>query len=282
MSVDWIIFSRDRACQLDALLRSQRRASHLTRSLTVLYRSSSDEHERAYRLCERRYGSLVLFEREQHDRQGFEPQLHRWLRSAGPTVGFLCDDDLWWRTPPAFTSLRLPFSTRLGGNCVVQHPTGGRPQKVPAQLQLQADGVGGWQWLGCEGDFGYPFSLDGDIRDRDQTRRLLERFGFSDPTTLEAGAATSAVEEPGLVGDWLYAGRTSSLVGVPQNRVTVNSHNPVMAGGRSPAELARLYLAGARIHPARTIAAYGEPEAAHCEIPYLLTADRVMAGLQSV
>lgn len=146
--VDCLIFSKDRAAQLDLLLRSiETYAPKLYGSLTVLWDASAPEYERGYRRLiadKRRVG--VSFWRE----YDFEKQVRHWLSagSLGDLVSFLVDDDVFYRD----TS-----STHV---------------------------VGSYSFRG--GDYRYPFSLDGVVYRRRWIVDLLSGLAFTNPTRLEA------------------------------------------------------------------------------------------------
>jgi hypothetical protein len=106
--VDCLIFSRDRAPQLDLLLRSiDRHAAGVYGTVSVLWTCSTLEHARGY-------ASLELGRRDVAWRRedGFEADVRSWLGQAGPAVSFLVDDDVFYRDAPA--PARLPWSYRGG------------------------------------------------------------------------------------------------------------------------------------------------------------------------
>lgn len=108
--IDALIFSKNRAAQLDLLLRSIRRhAQGLYRSLTVLYTGSSGDYLRGYQQCfaEHVEAKFVL----EYD---FESQVRFWLSLYGDDVpvSFLVDDDVFYRDAPVLPG--LPCSLRGG------------------------------------------------------------------------------------------------------------------------------------------------------------------------
>jgi hypothetical protein len=151
--IDALVFSRDRACQLDLLLRSIGRfANSLYESVSVLYRGSSRDFMRGYALCFSEHAG-VRFQLE----GDFQRDVHEWLGRAGPTVSFLCDDDVFYRE--AVQPPRLPWSYRGG-------------------------------------DFDYLFSLDGNVYSRLDVQVLLHGLRFRNPTELEHQGHLSAARLP--------------------------------------------------------------------------------------
>ena len=196
--IDALIFSKDRACQLDLLLRSiDRYARNIYGSLSVLYTASSAEFMRGYGLCfaEHAGAKFVL----EHD---FEAQVRKWLTLCDGAVSFLVDDDVFYRdaTPPH----ELPWSYRGG-------------------------------------DYDYPFSVDGNVYERDDAILAIHDVTFRDPTQMEAGAHALSARLPFRK---LHHG-CPCLVGVPANRVSASSNMPHM--DVDPRGLNERYLAGERL-----------------------------------
>lgn len=110
MEIDCLIFSRDRACQLDLLLRSiDFYAGERFASITVLYRASTLEYLAGYeRLLRDRLDVIFPLETD------FERQVFAWLTNphGADRICFLCDDDLFYR--PASEPRAVPWSWRGG------------------------------------------------------------------------------------------------------------------------------------------------------------------------
>lgn len=107
-SVDCLIFSKDRGCQLDLLLRSiDRYARDVYSTLTVLWAASSREFGRGYQVCFAEHARAKFIAEDR-----FEDQVRHWLRIAGERVSFLCDDDVFYAD--AAVGEPLPWSFRGG------------------------------------------------------------------------------------------------------------------------------------------------------------------------
>ena len=106
--IDALVFSKDRACQLDLLLRSiDRHAAEMYSSLTVLWRASSREFARGYAIAFSEHaGAKFILETD------FEAQVRHWLHLSDEVVSFLVDDDVFYRD--ALEPKRLPWSFRGG------------------------------------------------------------------------------------------------------------------------------------------------------------------------
>jgi hypothetical protein len=185
------IFSKNRAFQLEAALRSFRshaRDAEAAR-LVVLYRATDDRHARQYALLASTHPD-VTFVAEQSFRRDL-------LSAIGSSrmVLFLVDDILVTRpfslgvAAEALTERprALGFSLRLGlntTNCYMLD----RPQALPAFETLDG-GVLQYDWRGAEHDFGYPLELSSSLYRTGDLVPVLGSFDFRNPNRLEAELA---------------------------------------------------------------------------------------------
>jgi hypothetical protein len=184
--VDALIFSKDRACQLDLLLRSiDRYAPGLYSSLTVLWAWSATPFAEAYQTVMKEHQGVV-FQTERDFRDDVDTWLglrDRWTRP----VSFLVDDDVFYRDCDLSSYPVLPVSLRGG-------------------------------------DYDYPFSVDGNIYRRDQLIELLRDTPYVDPSTLEMAGDMNARERWRFATN--HPVEPPCLVGVPWNRVSSHSGMP--------------------------------------------------------
>lgn len=242
-----IIFSRDRAAQLDLLLTSLERNAE-PEPTAIIYRATTAEYSNAYEKVwreHRPYGYVLLPEWTGN----FERLVRKELDVAGEFTTFLCDDDVLYRDatdpfwkvamgqPPGNSDI-LCFSLRLGANTTTCYPT-----NIESDREFQTV----WNWCGLPPDWGYPGSLDGHVFRTDDLQRILRGKRFGNPTHLElalvAGCNALAEERP-LMACYPH----SVLVGVPLNRVSAQSG--VRHGGKlmySPEVLNRAFLDGMRL-----------------------------------
>lgn len=219
-----LVFSKDRAMQLDLLLSSlERNGRGLFGRTYVLYRATNEDHEEGYRICA-----------EEHHLVKFVPdgvtsfQLLATLISEADFGCFFTDDSVLYRQIESWTpqdSLQgevLCFSLRLGRNTTWCYPHA-RPQSLP-EFEARKKALV-WDWTVADGDFGYPASVDGHIF----------RGGMLRPSLHDCPPDAS----PNQVEDHLVQtiGRfhrrhrlmssyeQSCLVGLPLNAVTTTHHN---------------------------------------------------------
>jgi hypothetical protein len=237
--VTCVAFSKDRAMQLDACLRSIERLAPYSGPIVVVYKATMTEFDDAYRLL------------DLNDRFRLVPQSADFRRDVIDAVDpaseytvFHTDDDVFFRKPAATPMVPdefAAFSLRLGKNTTYCYPLG-RTQPVPSTAE--SGPIIAWDWTRAKDDFSYPMSLDGHVF---RTRRLLQilaRTQFANPNELEEELHYRRY----LVPPNMLAFRESCLVSIPLNVVSSTHRN--RAGEdpeRSPWALNRRFLSGERI-----------------------------------
>lgn len=297
-----IVFSRDRAMQLDALLSSllQHCGDASLLDLHVLFAASSTRMGRQYAVLEDHWRSLLpvrfhsegrfrndllsilgLRSAESSSRRGLLGCLSRIPPRllAPPSVPwsdllFLVDDCVFvrdFRLAEASRALRLMaaaigFSLRLGRNTTHCY-TLDCPQSLPA-FTPQGGGVLAFDWREAECDFGYPLELSSSLYAADTVARLLLKEDYSNPNTLEAALSTAALR-------FRHRSSKRELLCFEQSVAFCNAINRVQTtyetrSGDSPAfsvpTLADRFDAGFRLDTDAFSAFV--PDACHGEVPF--------------
>ena len=232
-----VVFSRDRALQLDAFLSSVARwAPGLYSRIVVLFHATTGEHEAAYeRLCRERPDVEWIAEQSFRDDLLAALGTERWLV-------FHTDDDVFFADVPDF-ELRddeVSFTLRLGLNNVYSYP-------LERDEQVQRPAVEGdrmaWTWAEQDlGSFSYPLALNGHVFRGEEARDWLARLEYANPNELESALQTLKEE----VRPRLASFTRSRLVSIPAN--VVNDTFPNRQSGRyGVAELNDRFLGGERI-----------------------------------
>ena len=253
---DVLIFSRDRACQLDALLRSIEENGPKYKSVSVLLKATEPKHLRAYQQVVLASKGVKPF----HVETDFHKQVKEWLHGTD-RPSFLVDDQIFYRKADLDPVPGVVY--QYGLNCVRSHPMGCEQR---AHVLNQEDGWFGWSWKDSTGDFAYPLSIGGNVYDKQE---LLEALpdSFDSPTSLEAGMACYAAW---WSRETLTAPLHSCLVSLPHNRVTVQATNPISGVPEWSADaLCDAYLDGLRIDYAAMD--FSGVDAAHAEVPLVLS-----------
>jgi|GEM_PF-354495 len=200
-----LVFSKDRAMQLDATLASLTRhcLDLADADCKVLYTTTSADHERQYAGLQHVYPAMVLAKETD-----FYADL---LNSLGAyrNVLFLVDDNLFVRDfflAEAVEFLNsnedaLGFSLRLGKNIRYCYPVSA-PQRQP-EFQSVQPGVLKFRWLGAEHDFGYPLELSSSIFRVSDVLPILLKTAVRNPNYAEVALNDSKLE---------FAGRKMNLL----------------------------------------------------------------------
>lgn len=190
--ISGIVFSKDRAMQLHALLSSYFHYTNNPGNLIILFTCSNKEHEISYIQLEKEFQSFpVTFLKEVN----FSRQLKE-------IVSNLSSDRLFFMTDDAvfldyydlhdclqFNPLRHIFSLRLGSDldfCYAYN----RKQSVPelkkentANIRLE---VWNWSDMPDSPDWSYPLSLDATIFFKKEIELMFEVLSFTSPNSLES------------------------------------------------------------------------------------------------
>lgn len=203
-----LIFSRDRAAQLDLLLQSLQKNTRMGTAATthVLWRATNDEYLRGYRQVQETW-PLVMF----HYERDFDSDLRAALVfTAGDRyVTFLCDDDVLYRKVPGMgaealqADLVLTFSLRLADRW-------GQP----------------WHWADLpRHDHGYPGAIDGHTFRVSDVLRMIDGQTIENPLMLETILAHRC-EGWAQSRPLMAAYPEQALVGVPVNTVADDRLRP--------------------------------------------------------
>ena len=260
-----IIFSRNRAAQLDLLLRSlQANAPALTDDVHVVWQINRNAYGQGYTVCEREHPA-VAFQRQ----FALDTDTLTLIENGDETVMFLTDDSVFYQPLPDFDPADalasddrlLCFSLRLGLNTTDCYPLR-RPQASPRFERREGDWLS-WRWRNADADFGYPGSLDGHVFRREDALWLIDRkpFGWMNPNELEERLVAMCPLSP---REWMGCYEQSVLVGVPVNKTGV-THLANRTGetySRTLPDLNAHYLSGQRLRldtiPDRVTASHAE------------------------
>ena len=205
-----VIFSKDRAMQLDALLRSMRRYAPGFWPPTIFFMTTDYGTDESYQQIMSEYPDCGWF---RQTRKPITDDLLTCMKTTRQYGALFSDDDVFFRDVPRFEiGAGESFSVRFGSATFVEQ--------------------GGTQ--PCLG-----WSSDGNVHPINEMRAAIRTASPHDPNCFEPvmNHPERAVEEKRAV--------LQSLVSIPHNLVQDVFPNPNMGG--SAAELTGRYLAGQRI-----------------------------------
>ena len=255
--INTVIFSKDRACQLEALLRSLREQvpDWKSRGLwSVVFTASSPRFDEGYRLLRENPATKgVEFLDERAQGAPFADLVRSTMRRQRAANGaqhcmFLVDDMLFkapWPQDGGKPMRRLLkdktvlcLSLRMCKRydyCYARR----KDMKLP-----RFDWWGRWNWTKSRLDWGYPMSVDGHVFRYDDLLPLVERVSFRHPNSFEAALAENPIRQrPRMV---CYP--EAVVVNLPINLVQTELKN--RAGeqhGISTEALNDAFLAGRRV-----------------------------------
>ena len=147
-----IIFSKDRALQLDALLRSLDEYSNDIFNNVVIYTHSDNKYRKGYNIIKKRHRDIKFVFEKELKKDILDNMIHG-------VVSMMVDDMIMFKECSLKEYPMLPieecFSLRLGNNVKEPH-------------------------------ISYPLSLDGHIYDVDDLTAYIEMIDFNNPNELES------------------------------------------------------------------------------------------------
>lgn len=197
-----IIWSKDRACQLNLLLRSMKRAE-FNPAVCIIFKASSIKYQDAYNKLKSRYKSDHYFftqEFEDNLERSFENISNHYIfltksnSNLNGNIGFSTDDTVLYRKMP-ITNEQFPllkynecFSLRLGLNTLLQDYSVGSIQP-PLNRYINGGETISWnpQEYHPQHNYGYPYSLDMHFFNSENIQDCLEEFSFKNTNELEGG-----------------------------------------------------------------------------------------------
>lgn len=185
-SIGCIVFSMDRALQLDALLRSFFLNKEGDCPIRVIYKTSNQKHQKAYDEIAKRYEHRVVMQSE--NKRSFKDVLLEALCELDVGKIFFLVDDIIFTEKVDFTMLssvdtsKYIFSLRMGNHLNFSYVVN-QPQSLP--LFIDDKNYLYWHWNMGELDWNYPLSVDGHIFNKREIMAMANHFDFKAPNSFE-------------------------------------------------------------------------------------------------
>ena len=214
-----IVFSKDRACQLDAFLSSCEHHFPGVKdcNVSIIYRFTTADYEKGYNVCKQshpRYKWIL----EQTGQ--FKAHVMNAIDANRMFTVFFVDDQIW--TAPfskndqelknfGVTGQQICLSLRLHPGltyCYAMNVKMVCPKLLHKNL---------WHWASASGDFGYPMSLDGHIFKTKKVLLSLKEFDFNNPNQLEGSWVKRPILNKYLMGCY----DTPRVINIPHNKAIV-------------------------------------------------------------
>ena len=248
--INCLIFTKNRACQLDLLMESINEYFKTELDIHVLAKATDREYEKGYERFLDRYpldnfhweGNVDFKDQVMAILNGFDRE---W------TLCFL-DDDVFVDYVDVAPFLKHitddtnALSLRMGTHITYCYPKN-RPMELPEFHSVDNSFVNNlvkWDWSCCELDWGYPMSLGGNIYRAKWLKDFWNMLPFTAPNYIEGLMACN----PPLQRPYQISFTRQKLYNVANNLVQDVCRNRFESNESTAVEvLNRRYLAGAKI-----------------------------------
>jgi hypothetical protein len=244
-----VVFSKDRAMQLQALLSSYFYYTTNAAPLLILFTYSSSKHKYAYEIIQKEFQDFPVSFIEETN---FSEQLKQIIkRQKGDRIFFMTDDAVFLDFYDLndclnFHPLQNVFSLRLGRDldfCYAYNKKQDIPLFTTENVMKKEWNSWIWKDMYNSPDWSYPLSVDASIFLRTEIEAILNYITFKSPNSLESQMQLLKdlfVQRKGIC----YS--KAKYVNVPCNRVQ-NEFDNVFHNTYSVDELADRFLEGERI-----------------------------------
>lgn len=269
-----VMFSFDRPLQCEGLLASLEKHVIGLENISVLYRTSAGDYDKAYECCfaEHKKHPLTLIKQGPHPREDFKPLLMNHLKNLNTEYVIFAVDDIIIKSGINLNDCAelmnsynaFGFYLRLGKN-ITSCYTAQQDSPVPPYRQINPTTIA-WHLNEGTSEWRYLNSVDMVLYRRDKVIKDLERLSFYSPNTLEAAWAQYGFSH-GDLNNIALCYNESKIINVPLNLVQ-RDWRTALNMGYSLGELLELFELGYRINYAayQTI----DNKAPHIEIkPFL-------------
>jgi FkbM family methyltransferase len=220
--INIIIFSKDRACQLELLLRSIKffLKDWQTYHPCILYTYSQPEYCAGYERVKSSHAEFIFLCEKDYDNIPFKQQVLNLVRDINPYTVFFVDDnvfcqqlDLESETFQIFKQNKdiLCLSLRLSPEINYSYVS----NTLSPPPDFKQNLIWKWQDIQANSDWGFPMSLDGHIFRTSEIKPLIAKATeFSSPNFLEERLVNSPIDLPEMI-----CFPKSKIVNIPVNKV---------------------------------------------------------------
>ncbi|MFC1811221.1 hypothetical protein ACFL03_00855 [Thermodesulfobacteriota bacterium] len=221
-----IVFSKDRALQLHALLTSYLEKASSPVPLHVLYHTTNASHQKSYEELIELFPTQQVTFTKQCREDSFKEDLIQLLTLLQSEKFFFLVDDLVFIEDldildfSKFDTDKFVPSLRMGLNLT---KTFHLKQPLPELLSSpEEEGKIFWKWNEGMYDWGYPLSVDGHLFSTREILEIIKMVSFHAPNTLEDSLQQFSEIFLSRVG---VSYRKSIVVNIPCNKVQLENEN---------------------------------------------------------
>jgi len=187
-----VTFSKNRACQLHLFLESMDRNNKTRMDMNVLYDGDTEEFLEGYEILIKQFPNVNFVKQTDFKKDTLE------LCDSTPNelLMFFVDDNIMYRKfdlPNDFIKIYdynvSSLSVRLGFNTVIQDPYTDSITIMPTEITVLEETFNMWNWTSIPGNmnFGYPFSVDGNVYEKEYILNIIKDFNYNNPNQFEGG-----------------------------------------------------------------------------------------------
>jgi hypothetical protein len=226
--INWTIFSRDRSCQLELLLRSTKEyyKEYNTTKINVLYTYSTEFFKAGYDKLIEEYPEINFLKET-----NFKSDLISLINQKYKYTIFFVDDQLF-KEPFSLEELPSDFDD-IACVSLRLHPRLDYCYTMNTHMKPTYKTI--WEWKNCLCDYGYVMSLDSHVFLTTEIYSKIFSLHYSNPNSLEGILACYPINKPCMM---CYD--KSKTINNPCNKVQTN--NPNRHGNISEEYLNQEYL----------------------------------------
>lgn len=219
--INLIVWSKDRACQLDCLLRSL--PINFFNKVYVIYKTSDDNFQKGYEKLSARFQHVIFIKEVSLHDQTMEV-IGECLSSTSK-IALSTDDTVFFKNPPmtpeevvkSMGPQTVTFSFRYGFNTIVQdcHIDSYQPS---LNIYQDCGDYISWnsEYYHPLTNYGYPFGLDMHVYDAQMLYNLANQIDFKNTNQLESGLFHLRVHAPKIINSFKH----SVAVNIPCNNMS--------------------------------------------------------------
>lgn len=224
-----IVFSKDRALQLHALLASYYEKVVSPVPVYILYQTSSRSHEKAYEQLIEIFQKPKISFVKQNNADSFQADLIELLSSIqSEKTFFLVDDiifveDLDINDFAKFNTDKFVSTLRMGVNlkrCYTLQMEQPLPEWITSIINDEDKMC--WKWKSGIYDWGYPLSVDGHLFSTHEITAISKLVSFNAPNTFEDGLQKFSRLFLPRFG---VCYKKSKIINIPCNKVQIERSN---------------------------------------------------------
>ncbi len=179
--INWCLFSKDRATQLELLLRSTKEyfKEYYDTKINVLYTYSNDSFKEGYDKVKLEYPEINFIKE-----RNFKKDVISLVDINNKYTIFFVDDQVFKETFEMFEIINFEKNEHILCVSLRLHPN--MTYCYTANVQMTPIKNNVWSWRGLPGDYGYPMSLDSHVFLTQDILPYLINVDYKNPNSLES------------------------------------------------------------------------------------------------